>query len=168
VKEATCELIGLKELETKLENLLEIGGKPSRALDSAGRKAWSVPLDDARRLVPKDTWALHDSIAITVKRPGGKYFSGDNVHVSGLMIRYIKRETRRSRYQSGVTGPVPNPRKYWWLVEFGTEHSGAKSFIRAAVDPNAQSIAEGFRTALDASVTKAIKEQNRINGEDFE
>jgi len=96
----------------------------------AVREAAKLLRSEMKALAPKDTGTLKRSIktkVITFKR------------LVGVMAIVGSENKRQSVVRDGKM-MVANPAKYAHLVEFGTEHSVGKPFMRPAFDKNAHRI----------------------------
>src|SRR5690554_412384 len=112
---------GLAALEAKLQELgAELGQK---VLTAAARRAMRPVLEEAKRLVPKDTGALRDAITLSTGKPK----EGETVAVAGLRI---------GKSKGAKDGRMP-PAARWHFVEFGTASQAARPFLRPALDSQA-------------------------------
>lgn len=121
----------LADLPKKVEN---------RIVKNAVYRGATVIRDRARALVPIDTGALKSSIIAKAKvlRKGVVYAS------AGVSKKTFARGRRQGR----------EPRRYAHLVEFGTEHSAAKPFMRPAFDNKEQLFEEIFSEAKKSFETQ--------------
>jgi HK97 gp10 family phage protein len=139
----TLKVEGLRELE---QQLVQIAEKAPGIIAKALKGPMEQVLEDVKSLVPEDTGALKEALALTpVRRANWRRASmADTLSEVGIRIRK-------------TWGPKGRPRSYWHLVEFGTAHSAAKPYLRPAFDRNVQRMVGEFTT-----VTRA--ELDRIHG----
>lgn len=106
---------------------------------------------------------LRDRIAVRKrkKKPAGV---GVAYSVGVLGGASLKQKSTRKARKAGTVGAdvdLKSRPAYWRFIEFGTEKSPAKPFMRPAFEAKSQeainAITDGFRTGLARAVTKAMK-----------
>lgn len=143
---------GLSELEAALVELGDSVAVP--VLRAVGRRSMQPMLDDARRYAEasKDRGALQEALGLAVTGYGKRLSLADALVTVRLRIKSTSRSDRRKKY-GHRSKYVPNPRRYWHLVEWGTRRSRAKPFIRPALDANErlalESVRDGLRQRID-------------------
>lgn len=142
---ASMQVEGLASLEAKLTELgAELGQK---VLTAAARRAMWPVLEEAQRLVPKDSGDLRDAIKLSTGKPA----SGETVAVAGLRI---------GRSKGGKDGGLP-PAARWHFVEFGTAHQSAHPFLRPALDSQAPRVVDELKTELAKGIKRALARKAR-------
>lgn len=134
---ARIQITGLQKVFKKLEGLNRtVRGKLIRKAIDRGTVGM---LKTARQLAPVETRLLKKSLGRRIKL---YRTSGNVVAVIGPR-KGFKRKVRvpvfdksGKRVRGKTREQVRDPRHYTHLVEFGTEHSAAKPFLRPAFDRN--------------------------------
>lgn len=122
----------LTALEKRLQQVAEKVGK--KALRSAARKAMNEVRKEARDNAPQDSGLLDHNFGLLTRIKGADV-------VAKVGIRGGARENETTPY-------------YWRFVEFGTQKSAARPFLRPALENNSQhvfdTLAAELKKALDA------------------
>lgn len=115
----------------------------NRLVKNAMYRGATVLRDKARAAVPVETGALRSAIIAKAKvlRKGVVFAT------AGVSRKEFKRGKRAGR----------EPRRYAHLVEFGTEHSAAKPFMRPAMDDKERLFNEIFLEAKKSFETQLAK-----------
>ena len=142
---------GIGELNAKLTALgSELAAK---ALAQAARKAFKPVLDDAKRLVPRDTGALADSLLLAVVR------KNDDTLAVGIKIGR-GRGSKQARIAAAAFGEAQDdglpPARRWHFIELGTSRTPAHPYLRPALDANAAEVIELLKKELRVSIEKAL------------
>lgn len=159
---------GFKELDKALGELPKAVAKG--VLVRTLNKAAAPIAEEARRLVPVDTGALRDSIAVSTRiknRAGAAEFSA--AMRSGLgkgaavqAMRDARRAAKGSQSFAMVhVGPAVPKGFHGHLVEFGTEHSGPQAFMRPAWDGQKMGALDTIKRELGGEIIKAAKRIGR-------
>lgn len=167
---------GLDALVKKMEGLTyDIKYKGGRF---ALRKAAQVIRDEARRNAERiDDLSSPENISLNiVERWSGRRFrrTGDlmfRVGVLGGARKYANtrenvRKGRAGQFYStgGDSGNPGGDTWYWRFLEFGTERSKARPFLRPAVDKSAGAALEEFVRQYDKALDRAIRRLERSGG----
>jgi HK97 gp10 family phage protein len=144
---------GLDGLLRQLEQLkVELAVK---ALATAARRAFQPVLDDAKRLVPRDSGALADSLRIKVEKPS----AGDTVIKVGIMVGG-SRLAKQSRVAAAAFGEAQSkelpPARRWHFIELGTSKMAAHPYLRPALEQNASAVVELLKGELQKQILKAV------------
>lgn len=125
---------GAKEMERVLRELgPDVANRVGRQALRAGAK---VIIDEAKRLVPVDSGALRDSIAVREDRK----LKASVGHEIGVNIGFLKPASRRAH-----------------LIEFGTSKSPAKPFMRPAMDSQAPAALDQMGKVLARGIDREAK-----------
>ena len=126
------EIKGVKEIERILK---ELGPQvASKVGDQSLRAAGKIVADEAKRLVPRRTGALRDSIVVRVER---------------------KRKNADERLAQ-VTFEKPTSRRAH-LIEFGTSDTPAQPFLRPAADSRAKDAFAAFGKVMARGLAREAK-----------
>ncbi len=162
----TQTIQGLDEVEAKLK-LLANGKAAKRAATRAARKAIAVvrkaAIANAKQLDDVDS---SERIWKNITTKAGK-ISGNNVKmrvgVRGGARHYVKSKDNVRKKLAGKTyktdGDKTNPGGdtfYWRFLEFGTQHSPAKPFMRPALQNNISTVTNDFATLFSAEIDKEL------------
>lgn len=155
------KLEGMDEVLGRLDSLShDIRYKGGRfALRKAAQLVARAAASNARRLDDAGTGrSIADNIANGNKYPGLR-FSNRTFKTSGD-IKF------RVGVQQGAVLPKPEqmvdksaggPTPHWRLLEFGTEHSAARPFMRRALSENVQAATAEFAKNLGPAIDRALK-----------
>lgn len=130
----TMQLHGFEETNRKLAAIGARAGKA--AMRRVGRKALEPVRDDARRLAPRETGGLADSIVISTT-------------LTPRQRRMARRETRDT-----VTVYVGTAHKAAVPQEFGTIAMRANTFLRPAWESNKDGVLAFIIRELDRELVK--------------
>lgn len=151
--DVTIKVEGLREIE---KALVEEFDKAFAVATMAQALRYSMKdvLVSVKARVPRRTGALYDAIDLTpVARATAKRASlADTLSEVGIRIKKVK----AGRVGTGDGGKL-NPRSYWHLVEFGTSHSSAKSYLRAGWDEQEGGLAEKSAKFMRLHIERARK-----------
>lgn len=145
---------GLSALNAQLT---ELGAElAAKALAQAARRAFKPVLDEAKRLVPRDTGALADSLLLAVVR------KDENTLAVGIKIGR-GRGSKQARLAAAAFGEgqlegLP-PVRRWHFIELGTSRTPAHPYLRPALDSNASVVIELLKKELRVSIEKALKKR---------
>jgi HK97 gp10 family phage protein len=153
--------INVRGLEGLQEQLRAVGAEMGRdALTKAARAAFKRVAETAKQLVPADTGALRESIAVRAAKPK----SGAVVAV-GLAITANSTRAKQARVAAALMGESQSkalpPSRRWHFVELGTSKRGARPFLRPALDMNAQGVIDDLGGQLRKKIAAAIKAKSR-------
>lgn len=124
------ELLGADEMERVLT---ELGSVATRIGDNAVRAGMKVIATEAKRLVPRDTGALGDSITVVIDRG-----SEDGERVA--LLGFERPHSARAH-----------------LTEYGTSRSRAQPFVRPALDSKANEALEKMGASLARGINREAK-----------
>lgn len=126
-----------------------------KALASAARAAFKPVLDDAKRLCPRDSGALADSLRLKVEKPS----SGDTVVKVGIMVG-ASRLVKQARMAAAAFGESQSvelpPARRWHFVELGTSKMAAHPYLRPALDTNAEQVVDLLAAELRKQILAAV------------
>lgn len=139
------EIKGLQETMAGLERL---GGTKllERNVRRSSRKAMKPVLEGAKRRVRVDDGDLRDSLAISVRRKKDGNLSARVGPDTRTVVRMDEGKARKKR-----------PKNYAHLVEFGTEHSAPRSFLRSTWDQEAERAVRIFGEEMAKGLERAAK-----------
>lgn len=150
----TIKLKGMAALLEQLRDLKdsELAGK---TLARASRKAFEPVLETAKRLAPRDTGELADSLLLTSRRV-------DNGAQVGIRIGKGK-GTKQAALAAAAFGEaqgkgLPAARR-WHFAEFGTSSQPAKPFLRPALDTNVSNVTERLKVSIAAGIARVAKKR---------
>jgi HK97 gp10 family phage protein len=136
----TVKVSGLKELDAALSQFTE---RKRRAIGRVAlQNAGEIMAKEARALVPKDTWALHESI-----------------DVSGTLAPSTKPSHQKKAEQERFVGPDARP--YAHIVEFGGNGAAPRPYLRPAFDQTKGAVVQRIQDELWMGIEKAIKASAR-------
>lgn len=168
---------GLDALVKKMDGLTyDIKYKGGRF---ALRKAAQVIRNEARKNAERiDDLSTPENISLNiVERWSGRAFkrTGDPAFRVGVLggarpyanTRANVRKGRAGQIYStgGDTGNPGGDTWYWRLLEFGTERSEARPFLRPAVDSSAAAALDEFVRQYDKALDRAIRRLERSGGQ---
>jgi HK97 gp10 family phage protein len=131
--------IKLQGLDGLHAQLVEIGGNLAiKTLAKAARKAFKPVLEAAKRMAPRDSGALADSLRISVVK------KGDGVAVGIVIGKAV-----------GKPGELP-PKRRWHWIEFGTAKQQPHPFLRPALAANASAVLDALAIELRAGIQDAL------------
>lgn len=148
----------LKGLETVKAQLAAVDSEVAqKALAVALRNQFKPVVEMAKRLVPRLTGALAESLTLTVVKPS----EGDTVVAVGIRIndkaaRIRQANVAAAAFGTGQSEELP-PSRRWHFIELGTIKLAATPFLRPALDANAQGVLDGLRAELAKAIEKAIR-----------
>jgi HK97 gp10 family phage protein len=154
----TVRVDGLRELQRALAVLPAELQRQSES--TALREGMKPVLKASRAAAPigkgSDKGLLKKSIGLTVRK--GKNGITARVGVrSGFKGRSLGfKMAKRGKFKGQMTERFKNPVNYAHLVEYGTSHSEAKSFIRTPMESSQSAITEGLAKGYEKGMEKAI------------
>ena len=117
----------------------KLGDKIGRRVMRKAVNAGANPIvKEARALVPRRTGLLRKSIGKRVRT----YKPRTVIAIIGI--------------RKGFATPTANPRKYAHLVEFGTQRTRAKPFLRPAVKSQAHAAFAVMRSKAESEMAKEV------------
>lgn len=157
---------GLDEVEAKLK-LLGNGKAAKRAATRAARKAIAIvrkaAIANAKQLDDADS---SERIWKNITTKAGKISDNDvkmRVGVRGGARHYVNSKDNVRKKLAGKTyktdGDKTNPGGdtfYWRYLEFGTQHSPAKPFMRPALQNNISIVTNDFGSIFSAEIDKEL------------
>lgn len=153
------QITGLEELRTTLQGVsYDTQRKGGRY---ALRKAAQVVRDKARQNASAvdDSATPEDISKNIVERWNGRLFkrTGDLGFRIGVLGGAKGHAAASGEVQGKGKANPGGDTFYWRFLEFGTEHSAAKPFIRPAIDSTQNEVVSTFVTEFDKHVERAIK-----------
>lgn len=175
----TIELKGLGDVAAAFKDLADdIGDKSasSKVLVPAVREAMQPVLRTAQSLVPRDTGALAVSLIVEARRPTkkdkkSKYVNNSDVAIAAVttasgkklaamsqgrgLIRSQKRLTKMGFDASKFKGIPSDPRAI--AQEFGSANNPQHSYLRPAIESQAQMVVNNLASILEKRISKHRK-----------
>lgn len=152
---ASFSILGLKELKVKLQTLPQ----------EVSAKAVRTSLRKAVKLVQG---AAHNN-ALTVDNPETGRKIADNIRLQFATKLFQQTDGELVMFRVGVSterGRIPTPNAdtgprgntpHWHLVEFGTQRSRSKPFMRPALDNNVNQVIDSFVVNFGQELDKLLK-----------
>jgi len=144
------KILGLKDLDKVLGQIAkEYGQKEGeKTLRDALRNAAKPVLDAAKDNVPTKSGALKDTIKVSVGRPN-KADKKNGATKDTVAVARVKAGNTKKAAVGGV----------WYsnFVEYGTERSAPKPFLRPAIDSHSDTSVNIFAHELGKSIDKSVK-----------
>jgi len=149
--------VKIRGMDKLLEQLDQLKAQLAvKALAAGARAAFKPVLDAAKRLAPRDTGELADSIKLRIEKPN----EGDAVIKVGLMIGKSTK-VRQARAAAAAFGEsqgkkVPAARR-WHFIELGTSHQAAHPFLRPALEQNQDEVLRILSDEIRKQIRKVAK-----------
>lgn len=150
----TVKMTGLPELKAKLKAMsYETRYKGGRsALRKAGMVAVKAAQQNARALDDADTGrTIADNVAL--RWNGRVYKATGNLAFRIGVMKGAVTPKKGEKVDFSANGPTP----HWRLLEFGTERSAARPFLRPAFEGNLQAMTDVFIKQYSLAIDRAIK-----------
>lgn len=163
--ELKADLKGLGDIVAALRAIPEELRKNGGPVNSGMRKAARIVRDEARRLAPKKSGLMAESI-IAVRDPNPRRTPGASERYvigvkGGGKAKYANNSKNRRARKAGAEYEKQGNAYYFRFVEFGTEKQPAQPFLRPAIQTKAGEAIEAAAEAIDKGITRAARKARK-------